>query len=475
MEAEPENQPIWSAEDKLGEGIQPPISQGVVGPLVGGVRRADAICVAILILACALRFFAYYEINYEDLSRPPVMGNGDQIDLFRIAHAIAHGRGFSRDDSPELTQLFQNYQTKEGAVPYSEDEIDALSKRGLLDDEYPDRPDRTAYRDILYPYVASIFADASDPFLALRLLNFFLVCFNALLIFFVAKRIGVGHTLSVLCAGLYLVHPYTPLHASLLMTETLATSVVAGLVLVCLQIDDSRSLRTCVLLGIGVGLLILAKKQFLLLLPVYALIFLAGFWRKDFTLRQGAVAAVTTLIVSLPLFINSWQVTHDLVFITGTNGWNDMPAAYSRELARSGMSDFYKIRTASFDYYRAQTGRTIKGELEMARAGKELFHYMLREDGFVARIPRLVVLKLVNEIFPGKNLYILALIVASLAGFALTLRRYSSQLCLAILLSCMLAVALTHGGYGRMLFSTVIVQCVGVALLLKVQLIRAGD
>ena len=64
--------------------------------------------------------------------------------------------------------------------------------------------------------------------------------------------------------------------------------------------------------------------------------FLVGLWRKEFSLRQGAIAAVTALLVSLPLFVNSWQVTHDLGFITGTNGWNDMPAAYSRELAQSG-------------------------------------------------------------------------------------------------------------------------------------------
>ena len=385
--------------------------------------------------------------------------------MYRIAHAIARGDGFSRDDSEALTQRLRAYPERPGAIPYTKKQENFLAVRGLLDDVYSESPERTAYRDLLYPFVAAPFTWTSEPFRALRLLNLFLMWCNAWIVYLIVRRIGLPVAVGALASLLFILHPRTPVAASELMTETLATTVVAGFMLAAMSFSRNPTMRASLWLGAIAGLCVLVKKQFLLLLPLLALVVGVAMLQKKFTLRQTLAVGAAAFVMTCPLFVNSWLVTQDTGLLTGTNGWNDMPAAYSSDLAEHGMGHFYKIRTRTFEWYSENFNVEVKGEVAAALAGKHLFSLMAEEPGFYARIPKLIFVKLGNELYPKGSLYPLFLITFGSLGLLLSIRKVESQLFLATIVAAIAAVAITHGGYGRMVYCTVLAQCVGFSLL----------
>ncbi len=433
-------------------------------PRSGGART-HGLMLALLALACVLRFVSHYygSGDYDDITRPPLIGAGDQIELFRIAWSIAHGEGFSQGDHPGLTELLREYDARPDAIRYDEQQLKMLNDRGLLDDEYPAEPRRTAYRDLLYPYVAAPFTFAGEPFRALRLLNVFLLCCNAWMIYFALRRLALPSALTMLAPLLFIMHPRTPIATSQLMTETLATTVLGGFVFAALAMQHRPGFRTAALLGVSIGLAILVKKQFLLLLPIVGVLFLVALVQKRVAFQHAAAVGVVALVVASPLFINSWLVTKDAGLLTGTNGWNDMPAAYSQDLVELGMGNFYKIRTQTFRWYEAKFDTVVRGEIAGARAGKHLFFYMAERPGFYERIPKLLWIKLGTELYPGGSAYQLLLMLLGIAGLVSTIRNLESQLLLAAIAAAIGAVALTHGAYGRMVYCTVLIQCIGFA------------
>jgi hypothetical protein len=400
------------------------------------------------------------DIVYPDL--PPISGTADQIELFRIAYSISNNKGFALDRSQELNATIRRSISNSRELDAKEKKI--FTQRKMLSNDTQEKGDLTAYRDILYPYFASLFIN-DTPFKSLRYANLVLVIINLALILTVFRFLRLPLYSYVIAGLIYLYHPLTMTIATQILSGTLATTILLIHGICVLHCRKNRNLSSFILLGLTLGLLILVKKQFLILVPLAYLIVLVDVYKGKTSISNFLAVATTSFLVICVLFYNSYKVTDSYDFLTGTNGWNDMPASYSEDLVNSGMYNFYKIRSEIFSEYR-KTDK-LENEVDYARAGKKIFSDMTQAPGFFERIPALIKLKFLNEVFPKNDPLQLIFFLTAVLGYLLSIRREPiTAYFLVTIGSCLTAVMITHGGYGRMLFSTIGLQVIGVGLLI---------
>ena len=140
--------------------------------------------------------------------------------------------------------------------------------------------------------------------------------------------------------------------------------------------DDTQNMPKFFLLGFTFGLLVLIKQIFIFILIVQIIILGAYFFVKlkirfMRSLMNALFFLVGILFIILPWI--SWNVatTHSPELITGTSGWVDMPAAYSKPYL-TGKSR-YVIREEIFEEYEKDNNVIIQGNVQRALYGKVIF------------------------------------------------------------------------------------------------------
>lgn len=415
--------------------------------------------------------------EHGSMAYPPGRGPSDQWDYNHIAWTFAR-TGVPASHGPinaEYASPFLAYQRDHGLVP---SHADALNRR-VLSRMGEDRLRPQAYRPVLYPVVlGAAYRLFGYDFAVMRWLQAFLLALAGVGACWLAMRLSGPVAGVVAAAGVYAFQPLR-VQVAHALTEPLAAAVlvlaVGGLLAAGRRHDRAGWWLAA---GICFGLCVLSKKLFL-----FPLVLLGGLWlivlavrRRRWLLLAGPAFAFGLLLVLLPWMAWNLAVTREPSLVTGTNGWHDMPAAWHPEHLES-KTGFYPRRERIFEAYARRTGRPIRGHLQRALAGKEIFLEMAGKKGFWSRVPALMWTKVRRELGDSVLLWIwraLALVGLVFLGPG----RLRTWALAAIPVGVLLAVAMVHEAGGR-LFAPAqtivsVLAGVGVSALASLTLRRVG-
>jgi 4-amino-4-deoxy-L-arabinose transferase-like glycosyltransferase len=245
----------------------------------------------------------------------------------------------------------------------------------------------------LYPYLmAGLYVVFQPSVEVVRWAQVLLGAASCLLLFLIAERVFDRRValLSGLLLGFYPLHLY---YTDVILPTVLVLFVNLLLLWVLLRAFEAPSLAGAALAGAVLGLAVLAKSNALVLLPVFAAVWL---WlQRQQTLRQRAlwcaVFAAAAFATVAPATLHNWMVGERLVWVTtsgGRNLWkgNGAIANGTHPLGHSDRSE-------------AGLGRRLAGSVDPVRAAEESGEYVTRTLEHVREHPgdtsRLLLKKLV--------------------------------------------------------------------------------
>jgi 4-amino-4-deoxy-L-arabinose transferase-like glycosyltransferase len=182
----------------------------------------------------------------------------------------------------------------------------------------------TAYRDVLFPAVASfVFRAAGDNPLLVYYLQILIDVLTALMLRRIARR-RFGETVGVFAAGIWLLYPAAILFSAMFLTETLFVFLWVAVIVEHDRLEDAGyNTRKAISLGIGLGLLLLTRAAGMALLLTILIYLLLIRYETPFRVRARAAGIVLAacVVVILPWMIRN-AVVMDRFSLTTNMGIN---------------------------------------------------------------------------------------------------------------------------------------------------------
>ena len=268
------------------------------------------------------------------------------------------------------------------------------------------------------------------------------------------------------------------------MPETLVMLLVVLFVVALFRMflaEPPSLYRWAVIVGVLGGVLALTKQLFLVVgVIVGAGLLIWALFRRRRLLRSIFVVGATTVIVLLPWYGYNLAGTARSDLLLGTSGWHDLPWAYSQEYLDG--ENRFEIREQIFAKYKADTGQPVRGHIQRAIVGREIFLENLRAGEYWPRVPALVVHKLSEAIsharFSDQLMRLTALLGLVLLGIGWTQveDREGAAVTLALLLAApFIVVAIDFPDHGRLVMSAWIPTVILAALALSALVNHASD
>ncbi|WP_074048663.1 ArnT family glycosyltransferase [Paenibacillus ihumii] len=152
----------------------------------------------------------------------------------------------------------------------------------------------------------------NDPFPAIRYIQVAISLITLWLIYAIARRLG-GRNAGIAALFIGAVYPPFVWSNASILTETLATLFFVTFVYLQLMVFDKKTLTLAMLSGAAMGLLVLTRPEFLILLfPIYIFYY---FWKKDrrTTLRLFLFTVIGTAAVLSPWVIRNVITLNEVV------------------------------------------------------------------------------------------------------------------------------------------------------------------
>ena len=152
------------------------------------------------------------------------------------------------------------------------------------------------------------------------------------LIGLLGRRVG-GDTVGLVAAGIAALSPNIWVNDGLVMSETLTALTVTAAMFLALWWRERPSLRRAAVVGVGCGLAVLARVEFVLLVPLLALVVAFTLPRPSAERwKQALVVVVATLVVIAPWVGFNLARFHDPTFVSTNDGLTlagaNCPAVY---------------------------------------------------------------------------------------------------------------------------------------------------
>ncbi|WP_195574719.1 ArnT family glycosyltransferase [Paenibacillus sp. 1001270B_150601_E10] len=151
-----------------------------------------------------------------------------------------------------------------------------------------------------------------DPFPTIRYTQVVISLISLWLLYLIAKRLG-GTTVGIVALFIGAVYPPFVWSNAAVLTEVLATLFFMIYVYLQLIVFEKKTWTHALLSGAAMGLLVLTRPEFLiLLLPIYAFYY---FWKKEkrTTLKLFLITVIGTGIVLSPWVIRNMVTLHEVV------------------------------------------------------------------------------------------------------------------------------------------------------------------
>ncbi len=248
---------------------------------------------------------------------PPTADDAMSYDC--IAVQIAAGNGFALDTrDPEYLRA---YREAPNAREYSLAEPDA---------SVPARP--TAFRPPGLPFVlAGIYQSFGRVFIIWRLIGCALIALAIATAAVVADRLG-GRGVATIAAVMGSVDPNLKVYAGRYFTESMAIAGMALLLWVLVRLLQARTARWALATGATIGLLILARNLYVVLIPaiIFAGVVLAVLYRDRaaMVLRLALLCLIPAVLIPMPWWVRNCLLL-DAFMPTGTQSGFGMPGGWS--------------------------------------------------------------------------------------------------------------------------------------------------
>lgn len=211
-------------------------------------------------------------------------------------------------------------------------------------------PRRTSFWPPLYPYFLSlIYSTAGYHLTVSRLVQALLSSMVPVCLYLVGKKL-YGERVALLTGIGLTLYPYLIYFAAWLIAESFFMTLFASALWVSSCLINSRVptstiiWRRIILLGLLLGLSILAKPTTLFFAPFWALWLFAAPQNTNLWQRVGSVILLTacTLLVVLPWSLRNYQVHHHFVLLSTNGGYTFLGA--NNPNAWGGHDEHYPIR-----------------------------------------------------------------------------------------------------------------------------------
>ncbi|MFG0335764.1 MAG: glycosyltransferase family 39 protein [Maioricimonas sp. JB049] len=395
--------------------------------------QANAGLGVVLVAVTAAVGFGLHMHWRHSLTAPPAV-TGDGPDYDSIGWEVSRGRGFVR-----------NFADADFRHPYLARNAHTRFPGDAAAVAHPatDRPP-------LYPLLqAGLNRAFGRQFWSIRLAQCAMMGVTAALAALLAWR-SAGPAPALLAAFSFVVIDWrTRWSTREVLTESLACLSITLLIVALVALLRRPSTLKGILCGIAWGLAILTRTMFVLWGPVLLLLLLATpQWRQNRKLQQAAAVLIaTTLLLCSPWWTRNCTVL-DSFMPLGTQGREQLSAAYSDEAFRRAGMWFNLNTTGFFDELDLQQTDPLAAAKRRARYSATRAREWITTHP--VRTALLVPLRIMQEFRPhgpGE----LAILMFGLLGIVILAARVEGQVIAAVLLAQALTVGLTWSVSGRFL------------------------
>lgn len=369
---------------------------------IGQIGRSSVAAYFATIMFVVVGFLVAYDRNIQivgSIDFPPIHGGSDQVDYHIMAYTLAATGYVGKIHNAEMRKPFVEFSIKKS------DRL-SLKQKSLLDryliDLNEDQPSPYAYRPWAYSLVLGLaYRLFGYDFMVGRLVNIILFALIVGLTFLFAKSLG-GWGAGLTAAALLLAVPRLAETTTQFLTEPIVALALL-LFLVSAYYAHCHRFPTIAtaLIGIFAGAAVLAKQ---LMLPVMLILVVSVLILFRRHVHSSAVKTIGIVVIAFIITIAPWityniVVTGDSSLATGTSGWHDMPSSYDVRYLE-GESRF-QVREKIFQEYEAENKIAVKGNVQRAMVGREIFLARLGEADFWLRLPEFIVFKAAGELQAG--------------------------------------------------------------------------
>jgi 4-amino-4-deoxy-L-arabinose transferase-like glycosyltransferase len=370
-----------------------------------------------ILLVFILGFAAAYltATKNHDLSFPPIRSNSDQYDYSNMAYTFMKADIIGKYFTDEYKEPFIEF-IRTNRDPLRSDEIKALHR--VLDTKNYAKPVPYTYRPWLYPALTgTVYRIFGYSFAIGRMLNIVLFALSAALLFILAYRMHT-YLSGVLASVFFILLPNVRSYTEFMLTEVLAVfMVIVSLFAIDYALKKREDSLPYLLLGLSMGLLVLSRQIFLLIIPFVALPIFFSLLKK---VSKKAIWNIVfflfgILFLVLPFFTWNLAITGTTELLTGTQGWNSFPPAYTKEYLLYSEYNF-KLRDRIInEYINEHSLSNPQDDIERALLGKRITLEELSDPSVQSIVPRLFVKKIRNELRAPTMEWVLR--VFALVGF----------------------------------------------------------
>ncbi|MEO2036420.1 MAG: phospholipid carrier-dependent glycosyltransferase [Planctomycetaceae bacterium] len=253
---------------------------------------------------------------------------GDEFSYDSIGWNLAHGAGYAEGgDDPEFYLLY--------------DQANAFDRQHVAN-RVNQKPERVAYRPPLFPVLlAGLNTVFGRQFWAVRTLNVLATAGTCgLLVWYLTKTHRSGVALIVFAMFL-VVDTRTRLYGRAILTEATATFLTTAATVVLIHLGTRVQLKSVILLGIIVGMMVLDRTVFALWLPGLAVIVFVLSWRAPADPATNAgkhrwrngLSMTLVFLTAAGFVVLPWAVRNvsvlGVMMPLGTQGMAQLPAGFS--------------------------------------------------------------------------------------------------------------------------------------------------
>ena len=413
-------------------------SPGVAAPGLCGNARSSWLLGVVATMAAFAVYTWHTESKY-GLGSPPTLG-GDSADYDSLSWELANGRGFQTDFDRE--DFRDTYRSESGDLP------DSLPSGG---------PRQLAYRPPLYPWMLSVTNRLfGRQFQAGRMINIGAMAITCGLLIGTVARLFGPCTAVIAFINFVAVDWRTRFFAREFLTESLVVLFIAVLALLLLELRRKPSLTTAIAAGVVLGLAALDRTM----IALWALILVAVLWRWE-ARRLGnwttAVRIPLAVLIAAMVTFSPWAIRNCRVLgefmPLGTQGMMEMSAGYSdAAISNRGLWSNLNLGPDVTAVVGDATG--LEREKRIAEHSKSKARAWALENWW--KLPLLAIMKMAAELKPWGigELYVSAF---ALLGLIAMRRTVYAEVGVAILLACLLSIAVTWSTAGRFLAPTLFI------------------
>lgn len=441
----------------------------------GSSWRHGMVGLLVVTLGCssAAMSWNYAHERFGSFIHAPVTGNSDQLDFTAMAWTWMRYSTLGTTDGPPIKLAVTEFSHRQ----------DPIDPNRLAFWEFragqPEELRQYSYRAPGFPLLLGTvwkltgYQPAYAPLLNLVLLAGAVMVLSAGAIRFIGLAGGTATGLTLATASAPM------LWVGQAMSETLTVFLMAVVVSSTMGVLRSGKLWWWPILGVGVGLLAVTKQVFipvgLLYLTVVAALVLwhqTKGWRRPLTgVATGFVVAVGIVAPWATYNVNN---TGQISLATGTAGWHDMAASYSR--AYLDGEDRVRVRERHFARWEERTGQPLPDETSRALVGRTMWQSQLAQGAYNFRLPQLMAHKSIRS--AGADVLGWLARLMALVGAVVALRYGSAadrRLVLALAAmpaGLLLFISLTIEAGSRLLVTTWVVVAAMIGLGVQVWLDR---